>query len=282
MESNKKEGVCATSPKKEEIWHEPDYPHALRCSKCGTLFPPSFSECPGCGAKYDWGSGERIYQNPSETAFGYVSKTGSNIQTFSGTLSTTITSLEKIPIPQRKEFELESLIDDLTNFRSQVDIYEKRLQKIERNFSYKIDKFDELKEKLELKIPEGVWKSLPLEIQKNIELVRKLYFQGTPEACSPFLRKTLTVAIVIRFKMDKKEDKIYNEDKQLYDLPKLLEISKQEGYITNYLCTQLLRIKIFGDIGIHDYRIDLKEEDVIPLFELLRLALESLYKEKSY
>jgi hypothetical protein len=37
---------------------------------------------------------------------------------------------------------------------------------------------------------------------------------------------------------------------------------------------------LFGDIGIHDYRIDLTEEDVIPLFELLRLTLESLYKKK--
>lgn len=33
------------------------------------------------------------------------------------------------------------------------------------------------------------------------------------------------------------------------------------------------QIKIFGDIAAHDFKVDSKEQDVIPDFRLLRLAL---------
>jgi hypothetical protein len=162
------------SPKKEEIWDEPDNPHSLICSKCGAKFPPSFRQCPNCGTEYNWGSGEREYADLA----GFMTITGSQVPTFSGTISTTITNLEKIPSQQRKELGLESLLNDLPNLKAQVDSYEVRFQKIEDEMRGKNAKYDELKEKLELKIPEEVYRSLPPEIKSNIELIWKLYFQG--------------------------------------------------------------------------------------------------------
>ena len=95
------------------------------------------------------------------------------------------------------------------------------------------------------------------------------------------MRKAIIAAIVIKFKKAGKEDILYNSDRNPYCLPKILEIAKQEGYLSSYLYRQLIReVRVFGDVGTHDYKIDFKEDDVISLFKLLRLALERIYHEK--
>jgi len=73
---------------------------------------------------------------------------------------------------------------------------------------------------------------------------------------------------------------LYDKDGNPYGLSKMLNLARREGYLSQYLKRQLRKeVKVFGDIGAHDYKIDLEEEDVIPLFMLLRLALEEIYHE---
>ena len=73
--------------------------------------------------------------------------------------------------------------------------------------------------------------------------------------------------------MDNKQNMLYHNGNP-YGLAKMLELARQEGYISQYMLQQLRKeVKVFGEIGVHDYKIDFEEEDVIPLFKLLRLPI---------
>lgn len=137
----------------------------------------------------------------------------------------------------------------------------------------------------EIIVPIEVIQKLPKEVCLDITKAQiclshsKQFETSIYEACAMYLRKALATAIIIRFKKDRKDRQLYDKDGRPYELKKMLELAKQERYLSNYLSEELKRIKCFGDIGVHDYKIELKENDVRPIFELLRLALEHMYSE---
>ncbi len=135
-------------------------------------------------------------------------------------------------------------------------------------------------------MPVEVFTGLPQEIKND--LVRaQICLQSsrqldskTPtiyEACAVYLRKALATAIIIRFKRDGKENALKDKDGRPYRLKKLLSLAQGSGYLSSSLVKELKEIKWFGDVGAHDFKIEIKATDIKPLFRLMRLALERLY-----
>jgi len=107
------------------------------------------------------------------------------------------------------------------------------------------------------------------------------YHNEYPRFCFGGMRTALIDAIRIRFKEDKKERKLYDAEGNEYGLPKLIELAKQERYISRNLANYLRRqVKVFGDISLHDYMPDLQKEEVPAIFTQLRMALARMYPEE--
>ena len=195
----------------------------------------------------------------------------------------TLKWLERIPPPQRDIAHVDAIVPQVIEMKQQIDNIGKRISGIEEKFeSFKIEEFDELKKDRQLYIPKRVFDNLPIDVKKIIESIRNAFYRGIPEFCPTFMRKALEAAIHIRFKRDNIEDKLYNSNGERYRLPKMLEIAKQEKYLSSYLFKQLRReVRVFGDVLTHDYKIEIDEEEIIPLFKLLRLALDHIYHENN-
>lgn len=124
---------------------------------------------------------------------------------------------------------------------------------------------------------------LPKEIQIDIIKAQTCFefSKQSPhpiyEACAMYLQRVLATAIVIRFQRDGKDEKLYNKDHQPFKLKTMVKLAKQENYISSSLSKQLMRIKWMGDIGVHDYKIKLKETDIQPIFQLMRFTFEHLF-----
>lgn len=136
-------------------------------------------------------------------------------------------------------------------------------------------------EELELSIPKEVFEKLPKEIQKTIEGVKLCYEHDHADFCFMGIRKALNTAIHIRFRREGKEDELYDNNREPYKLPKWIELAKQNGFLSASLAKKLTKeVKIFGDVGSHDYRVDFHREDVPSIFKLLRLALGRMYHKE--
>jgi len=132
----------------------------------------------------------------------------------------------------------------------------------------------------ELSIPKEVLEKLPKEIHKTIEGVRLCYENDHADFCFMGIRKALSTAIHIRFRREGKEKELYDGDRRPYKLDKWIELAKQNKFLTVNLAKRLTKeLKLFGDVGSHDYMIDFHKEDVPSIFKLLRLALDRMYRK---
>lgn len=137
-------------------------------------------------------------------------------------------------------------------------------------------------EEIELSIPKGIFERLPKVVQKTIEGVKLCYENDHADFCFMGIRKALSTAIHIRFRREKKEDELYDSNGEPYRLPKWIELAKQNRFLSASLARKLTKeVKVFGDVGSHDYRIDFQKEDVPSIFKLLRLALDRIIIKKN-
>lgn len=129
-----------------------------------------------------------------------------------------------------------------------------------------------------LLMPKEVYQRLPRHVQNLIDGIRLNYAKNFPDFCFMGIRKTLAVAIKIRFKMNKQEDSLYDKNGRPYSLNKWIECAKQKRILSSSIATKLEKeLKLFGDIGAHDYEIDFSKEEVKTTFKLLRLALDKIF-----
>jgi len=101
-------------------------------------------------------------------------------------------------------------------------------------------------------------------------------------AAAILMRKTLEIATIIKFQQEEKEHEIM-VDGDYNELPKRLEKAKQNGYFSSSTGNKLIKdnkIKLFGDIAAHSYRVEIKPDDVGPMKDLLRVALDELKFKK--
>ena len=129
-----------------------------------------------------------------------------------------------------------------------------------------------------LVFPKKILEKLPQEVRKTIEGVMLNYVNDLPDFCFWGMRKALIDAIRIRFKRDKKEKMLYDENGNAYKLLTWIELAKQKRYLSYSLARDLNReVKIFGDTASHDYMANLHKEEVPSIFKHLRLALARMY-----
>lgn len=133
----------------------------------------------------------------------------------------------------------------------------------------------------ELSIPKEVFEKLPKEIQRTLEGVKLCYEHDHADFCFMGIRKALSTAIHIRFRREEKEEELYDIKKEPYELAKWIELAKQNGFLSASLANKLTKeVKLYGDVGAHDYMISFHKEDVPSIFKLLRLVLGRMYRKK--
>jgi len=133
----------------------------------------------------------------------------------------------------------------------------------------------------ELSIPKEILEKLPKEIHKTIEGVKLCYEHDHADFCFMGIRKVLSTAIHIRFRREGKEEELYDGNERPYRLDKWIELAKQNRFLSASLAKRLAKeLKLFGDVGAHDYMIDFQKEDVPSIFKLLRVALDRMYRQE--
>jgi integrase len=139
-----------------------------------------------------------------------------------------------------------------------------------------------LKKKIEeLVFPTKVLQKLPPQVRKTVEGVITNYQNDFSDFCFWGMRKALIDAIRFRFQRDEKEEKLYDKDGNAYNLPKWIELAKQERYISRNSAKKLkAQVKVFGDVASHDYKVSLQREEVPSIFTQLRMALARMYYEE--
>lgn len=116
-------------------------------------------------------------------------------------------------------------------------------------------------------------KSLPIELREQLLEAQGTYRHGHYRSCSVMMRGALEAAISIRFREAGKARALHGKN-----LPQRIELAKKEGFITPSIAKRLnYLVKWIGDIGAHDYRVKIREEDVENGFQTLRIALEHMY-----
>jgi len=115
---------------------------------------------------------------------------------------------------------------------------------------------------------------LPLEVRERLNEAQGTYRHGHYRSCSIMMRGALEIAIEIRFKKAGKVRALRGKN-----LPQKIELSKQEAFITPSISNRLKQLKWIGDIGAHDYKAEIRKEDVEAGFQTLRIALEHMYHQ---
>lgn len=158
--------------------------------------------------------------------------------------------------------------------KSRFEVLEERMEKLETKVGWSRRKIEELV------FPTKILERLPPEVRKTVEGVMLNYRSDLPDFCFWGMRKALIDGIRIRFKRDRKEEKLYDEDGRAYSLSKWIELAKQERYVSGSLAKKLRKeVKVFGDTASHDYMTSLHEGEVPSIFKHLRLALGRMYYE---
>ena len=242
------------------------------CPHCGFRFstdgqiPGSISICPKCGKPI---APLKLYTG-SMVASGLV---GGTLDTVEDTVSV----LDGIPTEEQKALGIFDLAPQFKDLATEVVTLKGRFDKLAESVAKRKEFVEVSKEREVLFIPEKVLKKLPTEVAKTLELIWLCFGRGIPQACPPFIRKALESAIHIRFRMDSKEMVLYDDNGKSFGLSKKIELARQAGYMSYSLAQSCYKTKLFGDISLHDWRIDLEEGDIIPDFRLLRLVLECMY-----
>ena len=182
--------------------------------------------------------------------------------------------LHPIPEPYREAYE-EKLAEVRTEFE-QLQKKHSELTSLMKKIVRKVERLEKKREK-EIKISPKIEKGLPQEVRYILNQVYACLENNLCDACGTMMRKALTAAIDIRFKRDDKESKMYDADNRHLNLQKMIEVAKQERYITPSIFKKLSQLKWVGDISAHDYRIRLTRSDVEIDLRTLRMALERLY-----
>lgn len=144
----------------------------------------------------------------------------------------------------------------------------------------KEEKVEQVSKLEDLVFPPETLDKLPTEVKRVIEGIISNFEHDFPDFCFMGIRKALNIGIDIRFKRDGKFNKLFDPNGEPYGLPKKIELTKQEKHLSSNLASKLRKeAKVFGDIALHDSRIDLKKEEVPSIFKHLRLALEHMYHE---
>lgn len=127
-----------------------------------------------------------------------------------------------------------------------------------------------------LHFPEHVEEVTPKEVLDIVIAIQKCYRYDIPEACPGLLRKALFSAIKIKFYMKEQKDELYDTEGNRKS--NWIDITKKKGYLSQELAKQLKRVKVFGDIGVHDEKIKFDKAEVADAFSLLRYIIEHMYK----
>lgn len=116
---------------------------------------------------------------------------------------------------------------------------------------------------------------LPAEVGDSYLEAIANYNHGQDRSCSVMMRRTLEVAIAIRFKKVGLENLIRGKN-----LPKRIELAKQEHFISSSIANRLNQLKWIGDLGAHDYKVQIVKEDLEKGLQTLRIALEHMFHEE--
>jgi len=158
--------------------------------------------------------------------------------------------------------------------RDEYEALKQRVEQIETTWS-------EEKEE-ELNFPKEDLEKLPPQVRKTVQGVMLNYRHDFPDFSFWGMRKALIDAIRIRFRTDGKEKKLYDENGNAYELPKWIELAKQERYISSHMARNLRKeVKVFGDVASHDYMVNLHKKEVPSIFKHLRLTLARMYYEEN-
>ena len=132
-----------------------------------------------------------------------------------------------------------------------------------------------------LEFPPEVLTILPGVVKKTVGGVISNYENDFPDFCFWGMRKALNDAIRIRFQRDQIERLLYDAAGNAYDLPKWIELAKQQRFISNPEAAALMeKVKVFGDTASHDYMANLQKTEVPGIFTCLRMALARMYYPK--
>lgn len=180
------------------------------------------------------------------------------------------------PIPDTYRDAYEEKVSEVRGELEQVKEKNSELASLMKKIVRKVERLEKKREK-EIKIPPEIEKGLPNEVRYIMQQVYGCLENNFCDACGPMMRKALTAAIDIRFKRDGKEAKMYDDNNRHLKLQKMIEVAKQERYITPSIFGKLSQLKWVGDISAHDYQIKLTKSDVEIDLRTLRMALERLY-----
>lgn len=146
------------------------------------------------------------------------------------------------------------------------------------------ESFKKIKETPKLStLPAELVDKLPSEVKIVCDEVNGCLYYGFFNAAAVMMRKTLEVATIIKFKQENKENLILKAG-EYEELPARVEIAKQNNMISKKIAEKLIKdnkIKLFGDTAAHSFRVQIKEEDISPMRDQLRLVLEDMALKKS-
>lgn len=163
-------------------------------------------------------------------------------------------------------------------------ILETKIASFEDEIKSKDKEIRELRERLKSEkpyIPIEVTNMSPPAIKKIIEHLEIAYNTGTPELIAPQIRKLIALSIELWCKMNRKDRFIKNEQNELYDLPKIINISsgKDVDAIKPKTARDLSKIKFIGDKSLHSTAVIL-QEDVDNAQDKVRFFLNELWEPK--
>ena len=156
--------------------------------------------------------------------------------------------------------------------RRDHEALEERVEVLERTYKVSHNPLEKLD------CPAEILNVLPTVVRKTMEGIILNYEHDFADFCFLGKRKALIDSIRIRFQMDEKEDLLYDNEGNAYNLPKWIELAKQRKYISANNARDLTgRVKIFGDVANHDYMANLQKEEVPTTFTILRIALSRMF-----
>lgn len=126
-------------------------------------------------------------------------------------------------------------------------------------------------------VPDEVYRKLPEPIKKIFDEASGCYEHKYLTACAVMLRKVLEDSIYLKFSMKKQIDELYDKDHRRINLDKMIEKAKELHYISPQHAKRLARIKLFGDVAAHSFKIELWNRDLDESIDLIRLVLEELF-----
>lgn len=130
-------------------------------------------------------------------------------------------------------------------------------------------------------VPDEVYKKLPNPIKRIVDEASGCHEHKYLTACAVMLRKILEDSIYLKFSMKDKTKDLYDKDNNRINLDKMIEKAKQLHYISPQHARKLAKIKLFGDVGAHSFKIDLWDEDLDDCIDIVRLILGELYWNNS-